>query len=164
MFYRELLFYGSNNFKIELLDICFDRHRFIIENHWYQKLSNEKNQMYEIKMGANHSTNTKQRLSFIRNSPENAQKYKTENFKNKISLATSGENNGMYGKNNDNAVNGRIVIAYYDKECTKIFKIFNSVKMALKFLGIKGHAKLTQSCRTNAEYYNYYWKKEWINR
>ena len=59
LFYSDMMKYGKENFVIELLDTCFERHRFIIEEYWYSKLYNEHNLMYDIKQGSKHSANTK---------------------------------------------------------------------------------------------------------
>ena len=164
LFYADAEKYGKENFKIEAIDSCFERHRFIIEEYWWNKLYNEKYLMYDIKRGSSHSSNTKQRLSDFRNRDERMGIYKSEQFKEKISEKTQGELNGMWNKKDEEAVNGRMVIAFEDKEHTKVFQEFVSVKTALNFLGIKGHLGLNKACRTNSKYHGYYWTKEWIDR
>lgn len=164
LFYADIEKYGKENFKVEALDTCFERHRFIIEEYWRNKLYRENFLMYDIKRGSSHSPNTKQRLSDFRNRNERTGIYKSEQFKEKISEKTSGELNGMWDKKDEGAINGRMVIAFKDKEHTKIFKEFVSVKTALSFLGIKGHLGLNKACRNNTEYHGYYWTKEWIDR
>lgn len=164
LFYKDMNTYGPENFEIELLDTCFERHRYILEEYWWKKLYEENYLMYEIKMGNAHSHNTKQRLSEIRNFEYRKEFYHSESFKNKISQKTSGECNGMWGKKDEEAINGRIVIAFYDKEHEKVYRKFNSVKTALQFLNVKGHLGLNKACRTNTEYHGYYWTKEWIDR
>lgn len=164
LFYADAKKYGKENFKVEALDTCFERHRFIIEEYWWNKLHNEKYLMYDIKRGSSHSSNTKQRLSEFRNRNERTGIYKSEQFKEKISEKISGELNGMWDKKDEDAINGRMVIAFKDKEHTKVFKEFVSVKTALSFLGIKGHLGLNKACRNNTEYHGYYWTKEWIDR
>lgn len=164
LFYADIEKYGKENFKVEALDTCFERHRFIIEEYWWNKLYRENFLMYDIKRGSSHSPNTKQRLSDFRNRNERTGIYKSEQFKEKISEKTSGELNGMWDKKDEGAINGRMVIAFKDKEHTKIFKEFVSVKTALGFLGIKGHLGLNKACRNNTEYHGYYWTKEWIDR
>lgn len=163
-FYQDVQKYGKENFALELLDTCFERHRFILEEYWWHKLFEEHYLMYEIKMGNSHSDNTKQRLSRLRNEEKRSETYHTEEFKDKISEKTSGELNGMWGKKDEEAINGRIVIAFYDKEHTQVFKRFVSVRTALQFLGIKGHVGLLKACRNNELYHGYYWRKEWIDR
>lgn len=162
--YKDMNKYGKEFFKVELLDTCFERHRFILEEYWCNKMFNEKFLVYDIKRGNALNENTKKRIAILRNSENRKGKYLTEQFKVKVSEATSGELNGMYGKKDEEALNGRMVIAYEDKEHIKIIHQFPSVKTALNFLGIKGHVKLNESCRNNEKYYNYYWKKEWIDR
>lgn len=164
LFYKELNKFGKENFLIELLDTCFERHRFIIEEYWWNKLFDENFLMYEIKRGNSLSENTKKRISRLRNLEERDKKYHTEQFKNKVSQATSGELNGMYGKKDEEALNGRMVLAYKDKEHKKLIHTFNSMKVALKFLNIKGHSGLNKACRNNELFHEYYWEKEWIDR
>ena len=95
-FYKDVIKYGKENFEIELLDTCFERHRFIIEEYWWKKLYESEYLMYEIKMGNTPQKNTKQRIAKVRQSHESI--YKTDQFREKISIKTSGENNGMFGK------------------------------------------------------------------
>lgn len=163
LLYKDMKEFGTDNFQIELLDTCFERHRFIIEEYWWEKLYKENNFMYGLKKGNTLTNNTIQRMTTLRNE-RNSNIYNNENFKNKVSLATLGEKNGMYGKKDENAINGRMVIAYIDKDHNEIFKQFPSVKEALRYLKIKSHSDLNKSCRNNTLYKGYYWSKEWIER
>ena len=163
-FYKDIEKYGKESFEVELLDTCFERHRYIIEQYWWNKLFEEEYLMYDIKMGSANSHNTKQRIALSRSSEDRDKTYHTEDFKYHVSLATSGELNGMYGKKDENAINGRIVVAYRDKEHTEKAYEFISQKVALKFLNIKGHIGMNNACKNNTLYYGYYWTKEWINR
>jgi len=160
LFYKDIQKYGPENFKVETLDSCFERHRYIIEEYWWRKLYDENYLMYEIKMGNLHSKNTKQRLSDFRNREERIGIYKSDEFKNKISEKL----NGMWGKKDEEALNGRMVVAFYDKDHTQVYKEFNSVKTALQFLDVKGHLGLNRACRENSLYKGFYWIKEWIDR
>lgn len=164
LFYKDIQKYGSENFRVETIDTCFERHRYVIEEYWWNKLHDENYLMYEIKMGNAHSKNTKQRLSAYRNREERTGIYKADEFKNKISEKTTGELNGMWGKKDEEAINGRVVVAFYDPKHTKKYKEFNSVRTALQFLGLKGHLGLNKACRENSRYKGYYWIKEWIDR
>lgn len=164
LFYKDIRNFGAENFIIELLDTCEERHRYILEEYWWHKLYSEHNLLYEIKMGNAHSMNTKQRLAYARNKGNKDNIYKSESFKAKISEKTSGENNGMWGRKDEAAINGRIVVAFLDESHEQIYKEFNSVKTALKFLNIKGHNGLVKACTENILYHGYYWAKEWINR
>lgn len=152
--------FGEEKFSVEEIDSCFVRHRFVLEEyHWY-KMHEEGVLLYDIKRGASHSRNTRQKLARARQS--NGFDYSSDDFKDKMSKATRGKNNGMYGKKDDQALNGRIVIAS-DKQ-GNVVHTFPSVKLALAFIGIKGHSKLNEACRTGIEYKGFFWKKEWINR
>lgn len=151
----------KNDFSIEEIDTCEDRHRFIIEEHYTRKYYEDGFALYnEGKFGNRIRPNTKQRMSEIRKA-NGSEVYKTDSFKNVISDVTSGENNGMYGRVDEMAVNGRCVVAYADKDCTEIVHTFVSVKTALSFLKLKGHVRLNSACRSGEQYKGYYWKKEW---
>ena len=45
----------------------------------------------------------------------------------------------------------------YDKDWNLI-KIFNTKKLAMEFLGIKGHSALDKAIKNKTLYKNYYWK------
>ena len=157
--YEDMILYDRSNFKVETIDSCFERHKFIIESYWTEKLKVD-NKIYNINSGS--SMSEKQKLAQKEISRKNIAVYRTEEYKNKISTLISGENNGMYGMKDEKAINGRSVFMC-DKDWN-IVKKFNSVKCALKYLGIKGHVALLRSCKNKVEYKGYYWTKEWIDR
>lgn len=163
LFYKDIKKYGKDNFKIELLDTCFERHRFIIEEYWWNKLFDEEFLMYDIKRGNALGENTKKRMSRLRNERDSSV-YESEQFKQKVSEKTSGDNNGMFGRKDEDAINGRMVVAYRDKEHKEMKHQFPSVKTAMAFLNIKCHTALNKACRGNKLYHGYYWSKEWIDR
>lgn len=83
-----------------------------------------------------------------------------------MSKATSGKNNGMFGKSGEKAVNGRMAIMYDDNK--KIVEKFNSVGTALEYIrnniGPCHHSSLNKAVRENKKYKGYYWYKEFIDR
>lgn len=158
--YDDMRIQGIEDFEIEIIDECFERHKFIVEEYWYNYYCDKGSPMYDIKVGARHSKNTKQRMAEIRH--ETSFDYSSSSFKDKISEKTSGENNGMFNKKDEEAVNGRMVVAY--DEQGNVLHRFISVKVALKFLNIKGHISLNNACRSGRKYKGFYWKKEWVNR
>jgi group I intron endonuclease len=158
--YIDMRIQGIEDFEIEIIDECFERHRFIVEAYWYNFYFEKGFPMYDIKIGSKHSRNTKQRMAEIRHVSNFD--YSSDTFKTKISEKTSGENNGMFNKKDEEAVNGRMVIAYDDQGNT--VHRFVSVKVALNFLNVKGHIGLNNACRNGQKYKGYYWKKEWVNR
>ena len=89
-------------------------------------------------------------------------KHTTETIK-KISESKkgkhNGEKNGMYGRKGDKAINSTKVYMYNDKK--ELIKVFNTVGMALEFLGITSHSALYKACRNGTVYRGYYWKKEY---
>lgn len=160
LFYDDIRAFSEDVFLIESIDHCLLHHRFIIEEHHWHSLNDSGVPLYDIKRGASHSKNTVQRLAYSRQN--NGFDYSSEEFKDKMSLATTGEKNGMYNMKDEDAVNGRAVYAMDENK--KVVHSFPSVKVALKFLDIKGHSALNKACRTGQKYKNYYWKKEWIDR
>ncbi len=156
LLYKDMHIYGVENFKMEQIDACFERHKFIIEEYWYNKFLKEGKSLYGSNHGASLGKNSKQRVAWARNNKNNFN-YKSENFKIKLSEATRGEKNGMYGKKGEDAINGRIVVAL-DTE-GNVIHTFTSVQNALKFLGLKGHSALNKACRNGTKYKGYYWKK-----
>lgn len=158
--YEDLRKVGIEGFTIEIIDECFERHKFIVEEYWYSYYLAKGFPMYDIKVGSKHSKNTKQRMAQLRE--VSTFDYSSEVFKSKMSEKTSGENNGMFNKKDEEAVNGRMVIAY--DENGNVIHQFISVKVALKYLNLKGHISLNKACRTGEKYKGYYWKKEWVNR
>lgn len=131
--------YGIKAFEFKVIDECFYRHRYIVEAWWTRKYG-ENYVLYNIKPGNNHSIKTKKRLSIV----------------------TSGKNNGMYGKKKDNKVLNGQNVWMYDKD-SNLIKEFNSVKMALRFCGVKSHTQLLDACRNGTEYKGFYWKKTFKN-
>lgn len=157
--YKDMALYEKSDFKIETIDTCSERHKYIIESYWTEKFKVD-NKIYNINSGS--SISEKQKLAQKEINRKNAAVYKTEEYRNKLSTLTSGENNGMYGMKYEKAPNGRAVFMC-DKNWN-IVKKFSSVKCALKYLGITGHVMLLRCCKNKTEYKGYYWTKEWINR
>ena len=140
----------------------------------------QNNGMY----GKKHSENTKEFLSFWALFLRDNSVYRTDDFRKKMSENTSGSKNGMYGKTHseiskkkmsdssigktsgikngmygksgENAINGKS-LEMYDKDWNLI-KIFNTKKLAMEFLGIKGHSALDKAIKNKTLYKNYYWK------
>lgn len=144
--------------------------------------SGDKNGMY----GKHHTEETRKIIGMKRK--ENKKVYQTKEYRQKISSVTKGEkngmygkhhseqtkkiisekhmgkgtgiNNGMYGKRGENALNGKKVYQYLDKDKTILVNIFNSVRCVLEFFNIKNHTGLDKSIKNNKPYKGYYWSKE----
>lgn len=82
--------------------------------------------------------------------------YRTEEYRKKMSLATSGKKNGNYGNKGEKAKNGKQVCMCDDD--WNVIKIFNTKRMVLEFLNIKGHSSLNQAIKNKTKYKGYYWK------
>jgi len=126
--------YGKDSFYFKVVDECAYRHRYIVEAWWTRKVA-LKYALYNVKEGQNHTVRTKKRLSEI----------------------TSGETNPLYGKKDDKAVNGQKVQMFDDNG--DLIREFNTVKMALKHLSLKGHTQFYSACKNGAEFKGFYWKK-----
>ena len=158
--YMDMKEFGVDKFNIEIIDTCFERHKFIIEEYWINIIAKET-KLYNINIGSKlgESTKNKIRTKRIENKTFD---YSSESFKSKMSTVTSGSKNGMYGKSCENAVNGQYVFMYdIDKV---LVKEFNSVASALAFIGMKGHVGLIEACRSGTLYKNHYWSKTWSNK
>lgn len=81
----------------------------------------------------------------------------TEEYRKKMSIATSGEKNGNYGNKGEKAKNGKKIYMYDDN--MNLIKEFNTVSLALDFLGLKGHSGLYKAIKNKTKYKNYYWFK-----
>lgn len=86
-------------------------------------------------------------------------KHHTEESKLKMSLnskgKTAGEKNGMYGKSGMNAINGKHVLMYDLEHNLEID--FPSKTAALQYLNMKGHTGLDKAIKNKTEYKGHYW-------
>ena len=112
--------------------------------------SGELNGMY----GRNHSEETRNKISETRraNLQDKSHYLHSQEFRNKMSEVTKGEKNGNYGK-------GKAVFQWKDKEHTILVNRFNTVRLALEYLDLKGHTKLMEAIKNNTLYKDYYWSK-----
>ena len=83
--------------------------------------------------------------------------YRTEEYRKKMSLATSGEKNGNYGNRGEKAKNGRHVFMYDENHI--LLKQFNTKKLALEFLNIHSAESLNRAIKQNRLYRGYYWSQ-----
>lgn len=84
--------------------------------------------------------------------------YRDEKYRQKMSLATSGEKNGNYGNKGEKAKNGVHVLMY--DENYNLIKEFNTKKLALEFLKISSHKYLNQAIKEKKLYKGYYWEQK----
>lgn len=124
--------YGEENFSIEEIDYTFYRHRFIVENDYIEKEIKKNHVCYNINV-------------------------KGKEFKEVMSLVTSGSKNGMYNKKGENSINGQTVHMIDDNG--KIIREFKSVSLALEYIGVKSHTAFYKACKENSKYKGYFWKK-----
>lgn len=127
--------FGIDSFEFKVIDKCFYNHRHIVEAYNTRKIA-ENYALYNVKIGMEHNVKTKKRLSIV----------------------TSGKNNGMYNQKNENAINGQKVLM--KNKNGDIIREFVSVKEVINFLKLKGHSKLYEACRKNIKYKGYYWEKD----
>ncbi len=119
--------------------------------------SGELNGMY----GRNHSEETRNKISETRriNLQDESHYLHSQEFRNKMKEVTMGEKNGNYGNKGDKAKNGKTVFQWKDKEHTILVNRFNTVRLALEYLNLKGHTKLMEAIKNNTLYKGYYWSK-----
>lgn len=161
LMYEDMRKQSENDFLIELVDTCAERHRFVIEAYYTDKVFAEGYSVYNKKSGNNLDKNTIQRIATARKESlvDNFEYYQSEEYKAKS--ARLGEQNGMYGKKGADAINGRAVYMFDDN--MQLVKTFPSVTEAKTFLGTKAHTALNKACREGLKYHGYYWRKEWVN-
>lgn len=157
--YKDMVEFGFDQFKIELITEALFQNRFIIENYYINHYYEKGYAVYNM-LGLKAPNSRKQKLEWHR--LNSSFDYQSTEFREKMSHVTSGEKNGMFGRKGAKAVNGQGVWAL-DKN-GKIIHNFVSVKEALNFLGLKGHVGLIEACKTGKQYKGYYWKKEWSNK
>lgn len=111
--------------------------------------------------GRNHSEETRNKISETRriNLQDESHYLHSQEFRNKMSEVTKGEKNGNYGNKGDKAKNGKAVFQWKDKEHTILVNRFNTVRLALEYLNLKGHTKLMKAIKNNTLYKGYYWSK-----
>lgn len=85
------------------------------------------------------------------------QSYRTEEYRKKMSEATSGEKNGNYGNVGEKAKNGKHIFMYDSNHI--LIKKFNTKRLALQFLKVKGHSSLDNAIKNKTLYKNYYWEQ-----
>lgn len=113
-----------------------------------EKYAGEKNPRYGIHL----TEETKEKIRKNRDTSY----MKTEEYRKKMSMAVSGEKNGMYGKKGDKAINGKKIAMYDEKH--NLIRIFNAKTAVLSFLGLKGHTQLDRAIKEGTLYKGYYWK------
>lgn len=124
--------FGVENFIIEKIDETLYRHRYIVEQYYIENELKKNTFCYNVNVKGN-------------------------DFKQIMSLVTRGSKNGMYNKKGNNAVNGQKVYMMDDNGV--IIKEFNTVALALDYIGTKGHTQLNKACRNNIKYKGYFWSK-----
>lgn len=97
----------------------------------------ENNPMY----GKKHSEESKKKMS--------------ENRKG----LTCGEKNGNYGNTGEKAKNGKPIYQYEDSDMTKLIHRFNTMELALEYLGLKGHSGIIKAIKNKELYKGYYWSR-----
>lgn len=114
---------------------------YFFGDEFKQKMSNVtkgvKNGMY----GKHHSEESKRKMS--------------ENSKG----LTEGERNGNYGNKGDKAKNGKKIYKYSDASMTQLVEEYNTVRMVLEDLDIKGHSNLYKAIKNGTKYKGFYWSK-----
>ena len=122
--------YGIDNFKFQIICICFDEDCNRFEQEYIIKFSTLSPNGYNIESGGNNHVcheDTKKKLSEInkgKNNPQFGKKW-TKELKEKRQKETIGDKNPNYGRKSPN----RKTIGMYDLQNTLIEK-FNSIREA----------------------------------
>ncbi len=114
-----------------------------------EKYSGKDNPMY----GKHHTKES--RIKRIANTDFSS--YRNEEYRNKMSKATSGKNNGNFGNKGEKAKNGKHILMY--DENYNLIKEFNTKRLVLEFLNIKGHTALDKAIKNKTLYKNCYWEQ-----
>lgn len=182
--------YGKENFKKEILDICYSlEEQNQKEKEWIEKYNAvEDNMFYNIASGgdggdiiSNLSKSRKEALrqkhrekkgslnSFygrshskesIRRMMETKKSRGLLKESKKVDDTPKDVNNGMYGKRGENAINSKKLYQYQDEKHTHLIKEHHSITCAMEYLKIKGHSALYKAIKNNKKYKGYYWSKE----
>lgn len=122
-------------------ELYADPNHYIHSEEYRAKMSEatkgEKNGMY----GKKHSEESKRKMSL--------------NSKGKL----TGEKNGNYGCKGEKAKNGKQIYQWEDEQHTILVNKFNTMTLALEYLGLIGHSKLYKAMKENTLYKDYYWSK-----
>lgn len=129
-----------------------------LKKYWTEDRKKERSQQYTGEgnpMYGKHHTKESQ-IKRIQHTDFSA--YRTEEYRQKMSIATSGEKNGNYGNKGEKAKNGKKVSMYDEKH--NLIKIFNTKRLALEFLNVKGHNALDKAIQNKTLYKGYYWDQD----
>lgn len=156
--YEDMRNQNISDFIIEEIDECQDKHRFMIEEWYIRQAVKNGVTIYNKKFGNTIDSNTKTKIQ--RKHLEGIETGTITYEKQKQGACKRlGKNNGMYGKSDENSINGRPVYMLNDNK--EVIKIFPSTTAWLKFFNMKGHTMLNRACIEGFKYKGYYWTKEW---
>ena len=121
-----------------------------------QSLTGNPNLKTRGMSGKKHTDEAKKKMSETRK-----EKGLSKGNKNPMyGVHLNGDKNPMYGKRGENAVNGKRVYKYKDKEKTILVKTYNTVGLALEDLGVKSNKGLNKAIKNSIEYKGFYWDKD----
>ena len=118
---------------------------------------------YDILQKAKEKSIEENELNKDKTNPNYAN-YWTDEQKSRLSAKrkkngkSKGKNNSNYGKKDEFATNGK-KIYMYDKDYN-LEKIFNTMTLALRYLGLKGHNQLYRAIMNETWYKGHFWRKE----
>ena len=191
--------YGRENFQREILDYAYSKEELNFKEDYYIHKYNahHSNEFYNISSSytpnvwEDKTEEEKQQLIEIIREAHTKGTYQTEEFRQKISQATTGKNNGMFGRKHTEqskkqmsenskrltsgdangmfgkkgceAINGVHVYMYQDEKKEHLVKEFVSVREFQKHFEITGHKGLDDAIKNNRVYRGYYWDKKRCN-
>lgn len=128
-----------------------------LAEYWTEERRQERSDQYKGENNPMYGKHQSQESIQKRIEHTDFSAYRTAEYRQKMSIATSGDKNGNYGNIGELAKNGRHILMY-DKDMNLI-REFNTKRIALEFLNIKGHTALDRAIKQKTLYKDYYWEQ-----
>ena len=126
-------------------------------NYWTEEKRQERAEKYKGSNNPMYGKKQSEESIAKRIAHTDFSAYRTEEYRKKMSLATSGEKNGNYGNKGEKAKNGKHILMY-DQDYN-LLKEFNTKRMVLEYLNISGHSTLDKAIKNKTLYKGCYWEQ-----
>lgn len=128
-----------------------------LKKYWTEERRKERSEKYTGKSNPMYGKHQTKESQLKRIAHTDFASYRTEEYRQKMSKATSGEKNGNYGNIGEKAKNG-VHVQMLDEQ-GNLIKEFNTKRLALEFLNVKGHNALDKAIKNKTLYKGYYWNQ-----
>lgn len=128
-----------------------------LKEYWTEERRKERSEKYTGELNPMYGKHQTKESQEKRIAHTDFASYRTEEYRQKMSKATSGEKNGNYGNVGEKAKNG-VHIQMLDEQ-GNLIKEFNTKKLVLEFLNVKGHNALNKAIKEKKLYKGYYWNQ-----